>query len=243
MEFRTNFLFWSTIGIAWSLFNFFFFGVIAGVNNGIGGWSVNEMYLLLSIFTILDAFTWSFFYRNMQEYTDAIYSGRLNDILVKPIDAQFLLMTKENSYNNVFRFILGVGVLIWSLWQLQIMPSLLMIVLFLVTLSAGLLLMYSLWFALSTITFYVENLDNVNNIVPSLRRVWQVPKSVYTGAISVIVTVLLPVGLITSVPGEILIQRWSWVSVGYLCIFSLAVFGMSRWFFKLSIRRYTGIAN
>lgn len=243
MEFRTDFLFWGFISIMWSVFNVFFFALILNVSETIGGWSRAEMYVLLAIFTIIDAFTWSFFFHNMSEYTKNVFSGELNNLLTKPLDSQFIIMTQSNSYNNIFRLFLGIIMLFWALNQLPQPFTFMQLLLSFVLTGLSLTFIYFLWFAISTLSFWVEKLDNINEVIPTFRRVFQVPADVFTGLASTLMTVILPLGLVTTLPSQIFFGKLQWLSVLYFAGFTLVLVLFSRWFFSISIRKYTGSAN
>lgn len=239
-EYRASFWFWAVVSLVWSIFNYFFFSLISGPGQTIGGWTMWEMYLLLSVFTIIDTFVWSFFYNNMSVYTNAIFSGELSQWLLRPVDPQFLLMTHNNNYSNVFRFGFGVAMLVVSLQQLQLPLSFGRVAGFTLVLTCSLLLVYALWFSLSTLAFYVERLNNLNDIIPSLRRAWQVPRSVYTGVFSFMFTVAFPVGLAGSIPAEYLLGELPGRDLVFFLAITLFSLVFSRWFFFFSVRRYAG---
>ncbi len=241
--YRTDFFFWLTVSMMWTFFNFFFFSLLIRLTDSLAGWQPWEMYALLSVFTMLDAFTWSVMYQNMRPYTADIFEGRLSFLLTKPVDIQFMVMTRETSYNNIPRFFVGLTALWWSLKKLHIEPSMYDIIMFTFAFVAGLLLVYIAWFTVATAAFWVEKLDNINEIVPGLRRIWQVPRQVYGGIISTVLTVLLPFGLVTSIPAEILVKQTPVVMIAYLLIFSLIFFGISRLFLQLSIRKYSSVGG
>lgn len=243
MEFRTDFLFWGFVSVMWSIFNVFFFALILNVSDSIAGWSRAEMYVLLAIFTIIDAFTWSFFYHNMSEYTRIVFSGELNNVLTKPLDTQFILMTQSNSYNNIFRLLLGIIMLFWALNQLPEPFTMMQLLVSLVLTGISLLFIYFLWFTISTLSFWVEKLDNINEVIPTFRRVFQVPADVFTGLASTLMTVILPLGLVTTLPSQVFSQTLQWQTVLYFALFTAGLMLISRWFFFISIRKYTGSAN
>lgn len=243
LEYRGNFFFWSTVSLMWTVFNIFFFAVITRVSGNIGGWTLPEMFLLLGVFTIFDTMTWSFFWHNMTEYSRAVFSGKLNEQLVRPVDTQILLMVAHGSYTSVFRFFAGLYIIVKALHDLQLHPSVGQILGFAATLLLAFTFVYFLWFILSTLSFWVEKLDNINEIIPTFRRVWQVPRTIYQGIASTIFTVLLPLGLVTSLPSEILLGRPNWSLIGYLAVFTLGTVIVSRLFFRWSIIKYVGMAN
>lgn len=243
LQYRSNFWFWSVVSLMWTCFNFFFFDVISRVSGGIGGWSPLEMRLLIAVFSILDAFTWSWFFPNMRAYTNAIFTGEFSSWLLKPIDAQFIAMNSVNSFTNFMRLGIGVGVLFTTLPQLGLRVTPWTALFFLLFLTVAMTFIYTWWFILSTIAFWVEKLDNVNEIIPAFRSIWQLPRTVYSGAISTLFTIVLPFGLVTSLPTEVLLgKQVTWWLVYFVVATGCTVIG-ARWFFVQSLRRYSGIAQ
>lgn len=242
-EYRANFWFWAGVSLMWTVFNFFFFDLIVGVSGTIGGWSRYEMYVLLSIFTMLDAVVWSFFYNNMATYTQSIFSGELSQVLTKPINPQFMIMIQNNNYTNIFRFVLGAGMLGWSLHQLRLDITLGQVIGFVIAFSCSLLFTYAVWFTLSTLAFWVDKLDNINEILPAARRLWEVPRSIYTGVLSTVLTVLIPLGLVSSLPAELLLGKSGWQWLSYFALATLIALWLSHQFFQFSIKKFTGVAN
>ena len=236
-EYRANFVFWSIISVMWTVFNYFFFDVIIRVNGGLAGWSTPQMYILLSTFTLLDAFTWSLFYANMSMYTESIFSGEMTLHLTRPIN------TQSNSYNNFGRLLIGLVILIVSLQKLGAPVSIWQILGYILFLILAFLFIYSLWFIIATGAFYVEKLDNINEVIPASRRMWQIPRQLYSGATSVVLSVILPLGIVGSIPSEILVGKSSAEWLLYFAVFTLVLFGTSIWFFRYSIRKYSGTAN
>lgn len=243
LEVRADFYFWAIVSTIWTIFNTLFFVLITNVAGEIGGWNIHEIYLLLGVFNIADAFIWSFFYHNMTRYTQAIFNGELNNYLLKPINTQFLVMTYSNNYTNIFRFFIGIGMVLWSLQVMNIVPSILQIGLFLVTLLLSLICLYFTWFILSTCAFYFEKLDNINEIFPNLRRMLQVPRTIYPGFLAVILQYVIPLALITSLPTEVLLGRDVMNLIVYFFFFTLCIMYASHIIFQYSVKKYSGIAN
>lgn len=243
LEYRMNFFFWSFVASVWGLFNFLFFGLIINISGGVGGWNENEMYLLLATYTIMDAFIWSFFYHNMKAYSQLVFSGELSKLLLKPVDAQYMLMTQDNSYSNIFRLFLGIAVLIYSVNKLGLHPNLIQITTYILFLTISLLMIYFLWFILSTFSFWVEKLDNINEIIPSIKNIYQMPHTIYTGIISTIFTVITPFALAASVPSQILFGVFDVQLLFRLTFFLILFIIISRLFFNFSIKRYSSIGG
>lgn len=243
MEYRTDFFFWTAVSLMWTVFNFFFYGMLVQLTGQIGGWTLWEMYILISMFAILDSLTWSLMAQNMWYYTDNIYSGEMSSQLTKPIDFQFLYMTQKNSYNNIPRIIIGVCGVVFSLYKLRIVPTAWQIVLACIGLTSSFLFVYFAWFSISTLAFWVERLNNINEIIPELRSFWQLPRSIYTGSISVLLTFVIPLALLTSVPSEVLLGKKADIFVGYLVLASIIMFIISRVILRISIKKYSSVGG
>jgi ABC-type uncharacterized transport system permease subunit len=63
LEYRKNFFFWSAISLMWTAFNYFSFSILVGVRGELAGWNATQIYLLLGVFQMIDAFFWSFLSR------------------------------------------------------------------------------------------------------------------------------------------------------------------------------------
>ncbi len=243
LEYRNSFFFWSLVSVLWTAFNYFFFSLIVSANNTIAGWNQSEMYVLISTFTILDAFTWSFFYANMTTYTKSIFYGEMTTYLTRPVSTQFLVSIQNNSFNNIFRLVIGIVVLVKAVQATQVPLSLGTILLYVTFMILSLLFIYSLWFIVATCAFWVERLDNINELIPATRRMWQVPRGVYSGLASTLFTVILPLGLISTIPSEILLGKGELRWMVYYGIFAVGSLLFSTWFFRISVKRYSGVGN
>lgn len=243
LEYRMNFVFWSVISFMWTAFNYFFFSLLLGVKGEIGGWNTAEMFILLSTFTMLDAFVWSFFYHNMQDYTGSIFNGKMTMTLTRPINTQFLVSSQTNSYTNIPRFFIGFVMVIKTIIDYNMKVTPIGALLYITFFCVSLLFIYSLWFFIATCTFWTDKLDNINEVIPATRRVWQLPREVFQGVFSLAFTIVLPLSLISSLPSELLLGRASMNWIIYFTVFTFALFALSRWFFTFSLRKYSGIAN
>jgi ABC-2 type transport system permease protein len=243
LEYRGNFWFWMCVSIMWTFFNFFFFDLIIGARGNIAGWDRNEMYVLVATFTMIDAFTWSFFYHTMGEYISSIFNGTMTYTLTRPVSPQYLLSIQTNSYTNIPRFFIGLVVLIMALQRMNVTPNLWSVLGYVLFCVVSLLFVYSVWFIAATCAFWVDRLDNINELVPATRRMWQTPKEVYTGIASTLFTVILPFGLVAALPSEILLGKALPEWLIFYTVFTLFALYLSKIFFTYSVRKYSGTAN
>lgn len=234
---------WSIISIFWTFFNILYLYLMVRPKGNLGGWSLDEIFLLQGVFAMIDSFTWSFFYQNMRLLTNEIFDGQLSVHLLKPINPQFFLMTRYNNYNNVFRFMIGLGLFIHSVINLKLAITLGSLLLFLAVALIGLFTIYLLWFGIATFNFWTDRLNNINDIMPSMRDFWLVPRNVYSGLIGLIVTSIIPIALIVSVPSEIILGQIDWRAIARLALFASILFVITRKFFYFSLQKYSSVGQ
>lgn len=243
IEYRGDFFFWMIVSIMWTAFNYFFYSLIIGNSKTIAGWSYDEVLILLSFFTMIDAFTWSVFYPNMINYTESIYQGSLSALLLLPVNSVFIILTKEANYHNVPRFFIGFTILISTVVRMQIEVTIYQVLLATFVFIISLIFIYSGWFILATLTFWAEKLNNINEVMPGFRSVYQMPARIYTGVTGFIITFVFPLGLVTTLPSEIILKRNNIFDIFYFFIFTCIFAYLTLSFYKFSIKKYSSVGN
>lgn len=242
-EYRADFFFWMFVSLMWTGFNYFYFGMLFSQGNGIAGWSYDQMLILLSFFTMIDALTWSVYYPNMREYTAQVFNGELSKYLVLPVIPEFLITTQHATNHNIPRFIVGISVLITTAMKLRLSPSIFDIILITITFIASFFFLYSWWFILATCSFWVDKLDNINEVMPQMRSLYQIPVSIFTGITGFVFTFVIPFGLITTLPSEILLGKANYQLITYMLVASTLSVLLAIAFFRVSVKKYTSVGG
>ena len=238
-EYRADFFLWSLVSTGWTIFSLLFYQILFLQTSNIAGWNKQQMLVFAGTYMIIDAATWSIFWRNIQNYTQSIFNGTLDFLLLQPIDAQFRLSVRHISFTNVPRLIIGIILLALNLPTVTLSQVLMYIAL--IFLSMGVI--YTLWFFTATFTFWVEKLDNIIEIVPTLRRIWSMPSDIYSGFVSAMLTIIIPLALITTTPTRVLLHQFRWQELVVLLTFFIILFGATRAFFHYSVKKYSGIGS
>ncbi len=243
MEYRSDFWFWLIVSTMWTIFNYFMYGLIIGNSNGIAGWSYDEVMILLSFFTMLDAFTWSLFFPNMLNYTESIYDGSLSKLFVQPVNSVFLILTQYMTYHNIPRFFIGLIVLIHTVKKIGLTISLGQILLASLLFIVAIIFIYTVWFIIATLAFWVERLNNINQIVPAFRSIYQMPVQIYKGFTAILFSFIIPLGLLTTLPSEAILNRNNLFAIIYFIIFTTILVILSLWFYKKSTNKYSSVGG
>src|SRR5919202_6492256 len=123
MSFKANFLLWMVVEVLWFVGQIFFFGIIFGQVDRIGDWSKWEVVLLLGTHQTIAQLFQAFFFMNISNIPELVRTGKLDSMLVLPIDSQFAVSTKQFGLDSVVNAALGGVVVLISLTQLGITPQ------------------------------------------------------------------------------------------------------------------------
>src|SRR3954470_18066302 len=129
MSFKANFLLWMIVEILWFAGQIVFFSIIFGNVDRIGDWTKWEVVLLIGTHQMIAQLFQAFFFVNVANIPELVRTGKLDSLLVLPIDSQFAVSTKQFSLDSIVNSALGGVVVCVALTKLQIIPSLGMIAL------------------------------------------------------------------------------------------------------------------
>jgi ABC-2 type transport system permease protein len=242
LEYRFNFVV-NTIGsILLAVTTFFGLGVLYGNGKPLGGWSFTEASVVVGLFLLVEGFMGAFLAPNLNKIGEGVRTGSLDFILLKPLDAQFLVSSRNI---NIFRLpdsLVGIGVVIWALVQL---PDITLggVLLGVALMVCGLVIVYGLWLMLATTAFWFVRVENMTELVWSLFRAGQFPVTVLPPVVRLFLTFVVPVAFISTVPAEAMIGRIEPINVVLAVVVALVVTLVSRWFWRFALRSYTSASS
>jgi ABC-2 type transport system permease protein len=242
LEYRANFV----VGIFESFFRAMAavlgLSFLYGDGKGLGGWSQNEALVLVGIFTLIGGATSVGIFPNLRRIGESVRTGSMDFTLLKPLDSQFLVSTREIDIFQIPEMLIGSGFIAYGLIQLGLANAL-NIVLALALLIAALAIVYSICFMLSTIAFWFVRVENTLELFWGFYQASQFPITAYPGWVRIMFTFFIPVAFITTVPAEALLGRVSLTNVGFAVGFAVLLLGISRWFWRFGLRSYTSASS
>src|SRR5467141_5060403 len=130
MSFKANFVLWMLVEVLWFCGQILFFSIIFGQVDQIGDWTKWEVVLLVGTHQIIAQLFQAFFFVNVANIPELVRTGKLDSLLVLPIDSQFAVSAKQFGIDSVVNAALGGVVVIVSLAQLGIVPNALSVLLY-----------------------------------------------------------------------------------------------------------------
>src|SRR4051794_25606547 len=148
MSFKANFILWMVVEVLWFCGQIFFFSIIFGSVDRIGDWSKWEVVLLIGTHQMIAQLFQAFFFTNIANIPELVRTGKLDSLLVLPVDSQFAVSSKQFGLDSVVNAMLGGVVVIVALRNLQLVPGPGAIALYLVAIGFGITIHYSIMLAL-----------------------------------------------------------------------------------------------
>ena len=155
MSFKANFILWMMVEVLWFSARSCSSASSSAKSTSIGDWSKWEVVLLVGTHQIIAQLFQAFFFVNVANIPELVRTGRLDSLLVLPIDSQFAVSTKQFGLDSVVNAALGGAVVIVSLTRLGVAPQPLHIFLYLVAIGFGIAIHYSIMLNLAAVSFWI----------------------------------------------------------------------------------------
>lgn len=171
------------------------------------GWAPPEAALVLALFLLMSGILGGLVEPNLGEVVEAIRTGSLDLVLMKPADAQLLVSLRTVAPSHLWDVLAAGGVAAWALARLPA-PGALDVAVAGMLLLLGLAAMYGLWLVTISASFVFVRVDNLRFLLWSATDAGRWPVTVFSGAARWLLTFAVPVALLTSFPAMALLGRW-----------------------------------
>lgn len=242
MEYRLNFLLRIFVELLWYATQLSVFEVLYVHTSSIAGWEIQDVRVFMGTLFMLDCVWMTFFNENFDKFSELVKRGDLDLLLTKPIDAQFMISLRRANPIYFFNFLLVSVYFIWALQGLDRSIPLLSAVKYLFLLVCGLAALYSLRMFFAVLVLIVHNAQNLTYVWYQFYRLGTRPHSIYPTWLRLVVTLILPVGLIVSVPSYHLLFEsdetlWTTPVIAFLLI------ALSRWAWLKGLEKYASASS
>ncbi|NLF63864.1 MAG: ABC transporter permease [Chloroflexi bacterium] len=183
--------------------------VLFGQVEQIRGWDLPAALALLGIFLTLGSLRGLVFGPSLDSLAGLegdVWSGRLDYTLLRPVWTQYLVSVRRWQPLALLDLIPGIALIAVAFWQLRLELSAADAFAFLVALGAALLILYALLLAATALIFWAPGVL-FTWIFDSIFQMARYPLGLYPGWVRLLLTWVVPVGLITTVPAEALTGR------------------------------------
>ena len=257
MTFRANFLIDAITSLIWMGMNLGFYVIIFQYTPSIGltaegepGWGKFQFFTFMATTAIINSLVQTFFMPNVNEFSELIRTGSLDSALVKPIDTQFLISLQRIEWSSLGNLLFAVGLLGYSLWQLDYVPSPLQWLLYPVYLLCGVAILYSLMIVLASVSILLGRNQSLYDFWFYITIFLRYPMEIYHGRfgtpLRTTFTWFVPVLVVVNVPARLMawpLSAQSWPLAAYTLIATAGCLWGSRRVFQAALGRYRSASS
>jgi ABC-2 type transport system permease protein len=238
VQYRINFAVLFLDSALWLGISIAFFSIIYTHVPTINGWTLPQMMLLLGASDLIKSVLFAFFIQGLTKLPNLIRSGDLDSLLTKPINSQFLVSFSEFSVAQALNVLPALSLIAYAAHRLGTGLSVAGALLVLPALIAAVALSYAIWFGTMTLSVWMRNSGNLNELFISLQTMMRYPVQIYSGTASLILVFILPIGLVANVPVGLLTGHVGPGLVVYFAIASVIYLALAIGFWRFALRRY-----
>lgn len=244
MSFKVNFLLWIFVELLWFAMQLSFIAVIYAHTDRIGDWTKWEVVLLMGASHFIQQIFQAFFLTNCTELSELIRTGKLDFMLLLPVNTRFLISLRKVDLGSFVNAASALAVVGYALHQLGRVPGALEILGFGLLALAGILIHYALMFLLSSISFWTVRAQGIVWGYYSLFNIARLPDSAFRGPFKAVFTFVVPMILVANVPAKVLLEKLrSPFEVLLLVVMMLLCATASELFWRFSVKRYTSASS
>lgn len=208
------------------------------------GYTPQELLTLGAVQVIFLGFFHSIFAKNIEEIPDIINKGRLDSVLLRPLDDQYGVSFALVYPATMIRVLIGVGALVYMhTVGALVVPSVWNILLFFTLLMVSEFLIYSVWFFIATTLIWFPTMENIVELLYNLNVTSRYPYEFYREIGFTVALFTFPFSIALVIPMKALMGTVTIGEVGILVLSTFVFLLFSRKFWKWSLRHYTSASN
>lgn len=207
MQFKANFLLWLVVEMLWFGLQITFISVIYSHTDHIGTWSRYEVIFLIGAANFIEQLFHAIFLNNITQLSEHIRTGRLDFMLLLPVNSRFLISLRTMDLGSYVSTLAAISVMVYAGIQLNLQPTLVQCIGFLLMCVCGIMIHYSLMFILASISFWTIKAEGFAWGYYNLFNVARLPDSAFKGGFKAFFTFAVPMLLVANIPTKFFIQK------------------------------------
>ncbi len=242
LEYRANFFASALESVAQVGVGLLGLALFLGNSDSLGGWSYPQAALVLGLFMLTQGFISVALQPNLSRIAEQVREGSMDFTLLKPLDAQFLVSTRNLNLFRLSDALVGAGIVVWAaarLPEVTLGGLLLGALLYL----CALVMVYSVWLSLSTTAFWWIKVPNITELFNGAFGAGRFPVVAFPAPVRFALTFVVPIAFITTVPAQAALGQLSLTLAVISPLIALTLWLLSRLFWLHALRSYTSASS
>ena len=217
--------------------------LLFGFTQEMHGWSRAEVITLVGAYQIITGLMAAFVAPNLDRMTAYITEGELDAVLLRPVSSQFYLTLRWINVAELSNVASGIVVLVIGLVQSGTSPDVGQILQALVLAACGVVLLASVWSAMSFLAFWLQSVNPIGAIYLNLVEAGRYPLVFFPAVVRTFLTFAFPVAFATTFPVEALAGDLGWGPVAGGIALSVVAVTLVRMLWRRGLRSYASASS
>jgi len=239
MQYRFEFFLDGFMSVFWTASALVPLLVLFGSRTSVAGWTWPEALLVVAAFTTLKGVLDGAIQPSLGSVVEHVRKGTLDFILLKPVDAQFMVSTARFEPWRGSDAWLGLLLFGWAFHALGRGPSWGGVACATALLAAAVAILYSISILVISLAFFVVKVDNLIYLFVSVYDAARWPASIFRGVLAFLFTFVVPLAVMTTYPALALLGRLSSGRAAGALLGAAAFAWLARRVWMRSIGHYT----
>ena len=214
--------------------------IIFNNTSDLSGWGMGELIALLGVWRLTNTLMAALIWPNTERFNAAVRDGSFDYSLLQPVNSQFLVSFSRIVIWRVWEVLLAGVLVAVGITISESIVTLTSVLRFLLLSSSGMMVLYSLWIVMIAFTFWFVKFDNNVTILQALMDAGRYPVTIYPAWLRLIVTVIIPIAVATTVPLQALRGDLNGAQVLMFLGISAASVFISSQVWRAGVKRYSG---
>lgn len=244
MQFRGHFLTTVVVGIAQVLLGLVPVLVLFRYTNAVEGWTRADMIVMLGVQQGMMGMMGMFIIRNMWEMTSNVVNGTLDQMLIRPVNAQFYTATRWIRPDQVFNVATGLAIVMVGLAQGRGVPAASQFAQGSILFLAGFVLLACATMMVSYLAFWLQSMFAATHFFSNeVLGAGRYPVAFFPLLVKLALTFIVPLAFATTFPAEALTHGISWWLVPASIAFAALAVAALRAMWSVAIRQYSSASS
>lgn len=217
-------------------------GVVYTRTDSLGGWHAGQAIALLGTFQVVSGLRSTFVEPNLTWFGTQVRDGRFDAVLLQPAPSVFLASLSSCAPLALAQSAVGLGMVAYGVPYAGIAVSLAQVVLWLVLLAAAAALMWATRVLVASLVFWAFALE-LDVVYDAVWQFARYPVDIYRRPLRLVLTYVLPVALVATVPAGALTRGGGAVAVPVCAGLAGAACGLASLAWRQGLRRYTSATS
>ncbi|TCC47889.1 hypothetical protein E0H75_24440 [Kribbella capetownensis] len=217
-------------------------GIVFTRTGLLAGWTAGQMMTLIGTYALITGLRATFLDPSLADLAQQIRDGRLDTYLLQPATTVVLATSGRHAPLALVQSILGVGVIMFDLHELAIIPSPAAVGAWILLTMIGLLIGWATSVALASLAFWAPRLS-LGVLHGTAWELGRYPVDIYGRWLQRLLTFAFPIAAITTWPAKTLTRGTDPSNLIAAILLGAAFTAGTMLLWRIGIRRYTGATS